>query len=50
MGYRGEKYWLIEIDKKSVISIESRKKHKNSTFRHRFGANCVSIVYLRSMF
>ena len=22
----------------------------NSTFRHRFGANCVSIVYLRLMF
>ena len=27
-----------------------RKTNINSTFRHRFGANCVSIVYSRLMF
>ena len=50
------KWCFLFMRKIALIKILSFKPDKsflnlnnNSTFRHRFGANCVSIVYLSSM-
>ena len=46
----GSFYSIITSNILNYIKKKKQFYADNSTFRHRFGANCVSIVYLSSMF